>query len=127
MSGPTLGITLHFGDDTNARRRNLESRNAGIQQWDRANFLRRAFLWGSEMVSPNEMKFVNAIVAHFGGIGMDDSEPEVWIDRSPSERLQALEFLRQCVYDYAPSIDRMKKVLEVVDASGKVVMSWRGE
>ncbi|GDY10228.1 hypothetical protein LBMAG52_37160 [Planctomycetia bacterium] len=79
------------------------------------------------MVSPNEMKFVNAIVAHFGGIGMDDSEPEVWIDRSPSERLQALEFLRQCVYDYAPSIDRMKKVLEVVDASGKVVMSWRGE
>ncbi len=39
---------------------------------------------------------------------------EYWRTRTPEERLAALEFLRQVMYDYDPVTDRISRVLEVV-------------
>lgn len=37
-----------------------------------------------------------------------------WKSRTPEERLEALESLRQTVYGYDPAVTHMVKVLEVV-------------
>jgi len=38
-----------------------------------------------------------------------------WRNRSPEDRLAALEFLRQVMYGYDPASDRIQKVLEVIE------------
>jgi hypothetical protein len=40
-------------------------------------------------------------------------EKAFWQSRSPLERLEALEFLRQVVYGYDPLTTRLQRVLEV--------------
>ena len=44
-------------------------------------------------------------------------EKEFWLSKTPAERLQALEFLRQIVYGYDPSSARLQRVLEIADLS----------
>ena len=43
----------------------------------------------------------------------DDSR-EYWLSKSPQERIQAIEFLRQIMYGYDPSTTRLQRVFEVV-------------
>lgn len=43
----------------------------------------------------------------------DDDARRYWLARTPDERLSALEYLRQVMYDYDPVTDRVEKVLEV--------------
>ena len=38
-----------------------------------------------------------------------------WHSRSPQERLEALEKMRQLNYDYDPVADRLQRILEVVE------------
>lgn len=46
---------------------------------------------------------------------LDDGEARrYWRERTPEERLAALEFLRQVMYGYDPTTERLQKVLEVV-------------
>ena len=40
-----------------------------------------------------------------------------WHSRTPEERLQAVEFLRQLNYGYDPSAERLQRVFEVVQRS----------
>lgn len=42
------------------------------------------------------------------------NDKEYWLSKTPQERMQALEMMRQINYGYAPAIDRMEKVLEIV-------------
>jgi hypothetical protein len=44
----------------------------------------------------------------------DDDARAYWRSRTPLERLEALEFLRQVMYGYDPVADRLQRVLEVV-------------
>jgi hypothetical protein len=37
-----------------------------------------------------------------------------WQSKTPEERLEALESLRQTVYGYDPAVTHMEKVLEVI-------------
>jgi hypothetical protein len=39
-----------------------------------------------------------------------------WLTRTPAERLEALELLRQIHYGYDPVTARVKRVMEVVEA-----------
>jgi hypothetical protein len=55
-----------------------------------------------------------------------------WQQRSPMERLEALEFLRQVMYGYDPATARLERVLTVVplrtpssDSSGGAFTSCR--
>jgi hypothetical protein len=38
-----------------------------------------------------------------------------WLTRTPTERAQAVEFLRQMNYGYDPATTRLQRVLEVVE------------
>jgi hypothetical protein len=40
-------------------------------------------------------------------------EREYWLAKSPEERLEALELMRQIVYGYDPATARLQRVLEV--------------
>ncbi|MCF6285568.1 MAG: DUF3450 domain-containing protein [Candidatus Hydrogenedentes bacterium] len=44
-----------------------------------------------------------------------DDDLAYWLSRSPQERLAAIEFLRQMMYDYDPATERMERVLEIDD------------
>jgi hypothetical protein len=40
-------------------------------------------------------------------------EKAYWLSKTPTERLQAAELMRQIVYGYDPSTTRLQRVLEV--------------
>ena len=42
------------------------------------------------------------------------NDKEYWLSKTPQERLQALEMMRQINYGYDPTTARMEKVLEIV-------------
>jgi hypothetical protein len=37
-----------------------------------------------------------------------------WMSKTPEERFEALEYLRQLAYGYDPAIERLQRVIEVV-------------
>jgi hypothetical protein len=47
----------------------------------------------------------------------DEEDRAYWHSRSPQERLEALEIMRQLNYDYDPATDRIQRTLEVVEQS----------
>ncbi len=42
------------------------------------------------------------------------NDREYWMSKSPEERWEALELLRQRFYQYDPIADRLQRVIEVV-------------
>ena len=42
-------------------------------------------------------------------------DPAHWRARSPAERLEALETMRQILYGYDPATARLQRVLEITD------------
>ena len=45
----------------------------------------------------------------------DEEDRAYWHSRSPQERLEALEKMRQLNYDYDPAADRIQRTLEVAE------------
>jgi hypothetical protein len=45
----------------------------------------------------------------------ESDEKAYWNSRTPEERLQALELMRQSAYGYDPATARLQRVLEVVE------------
>ena len=50
--------------------------------------------------------------------GLHDAsdERDFWLSKTPSERLAALELMRQVIYGYDPSTTRLQRVLSVVES-----------
>ncbi|MFQ5707376.1 MAG: hypothetical protein ACE5HO_08025 [bacterium] len=47
---------------------------------------------------------------------LDESdEREYWISKTPHERLQALEFMRQSIYGYDQTTTRLQRFFEVAE------------
>jgi hypothetical protein len=46
-------------------------------------------------------------------------EKSYWLSRTPSERLEVVELMRQIIYGYDPSATRLQRVLEVTQRSSK--------
>jgi len=48
---------------------------------------------------------------------LDDRESErrYWRAKSPQERMQALELMRQIIYGYDPATTRLQRVFEVIE------------
>lgn len=44
-------------------------------------------------------------------------EKAYWLSKTPDERLQAAELMRQIVYGYDPSTTRLQRILEVAQRS----------
>lgn len=45
----------------------------------------------------------------------DSDEMEYWLSKTPYERLDALETLRQIFYGYDPTTTRLQRILEVAE------------
>jgi hypothetical protein len=45
----------------------------------------------------------------------ESDEREYWRAKSPTERMEALELMRQIVYGYDPATTRLQRILEVVE------------
>ncbi len=45
----------------------------------------------------------------------ESDEKSYWLSRSPHERLQALELMRQTLYGYDPATARLQRVLEIAE------------
>ncbi len=50
-----------------------------------------------------------------GSMNDDREEVEYWRARTPEERMEALELMRQIIYGYDPATTRLQRVLEVVE------------
>ncbi len=44
-------------------------------------------------------------------------EKSYWLSKSPYERLEAVELMRQIIYGYDPSVTRLQRVLEITRRS----------
>jgi hypothetical protein len=45
----------------------------------------------------------------------DEDEMEYWLSKTPYERLEALETLRQIFYGYNPFTERLQRVFEITE------------
>jgi hypothetical protein len=45
----------------------------------------------------------------------DTNERNFWRQKSPAERMEALELMRQIIYGYDPATTRLQRVLEIVE------------
>jgi hypothetical protein len=52
--------------------------------------------------------------AFSAGSAFDKSDDKsYWLSKTPAERLQAVELMRQIIYGYDPSATRLQRVLEI--------------
>lgn len=52
-----------------------------------------------------------------GSLLEPSDERAYWLSKTPYERLQAAELMRQVVYGYDPSTTRLQRVLEIAQRS----------
>jgi hypothetical protein len=45
----------------------------------------------------------------------ESDERQYWLTKSPYERLRALELMRQIIYGYDPSTERLQRFFEVAE------------
>ena len=66
-------------------------------------------------MNKNTKLFARVDRTAFSVASLTDSsdEKEYWISKTPQERLQALELMRQIMYGYDPSSSRLQRVFEV--------------
>jgi hypothetical protein len=50
-----------------------------------------------------------------GSLKDEREELEYWRAKSPEERMEALELMRQIIYGYDPATTRLQRVFEVVE------------
>jgi hypothetical protein len=50
-----------------------------------------------------------------GSLDDDREEVEYWRARTPEERMEALELMRQIIYGYDPATTRLQRVFEVAE------------
>ena len=48
-------------------------------------------------------------------LGEEPSDLAYWLSKTPQERLEALELLRQTMYGYDPATARLQRVLDVTE------------
>lgn len=44
-----------------------------------------------------------------------DNDIEYWLSRTPEERILAVEFLRQLIFNYDPATERLQRVFETAE------------
>jgi hypothetical protein len=58
---------------------------------------------------------VNKSVFSIASLHDEPDEKAYWLSKTPLERLEALELMRQIIYGYDPSSARLQRVLEVAE------------
>jgi len=52
-----------------------------------------------------------------GSLFDKSDEKSYWLSKTPYERLEAVELMRQIIYGYDPSVTRLQRVLEITQRS----------
>jgi hypothetical protein len=50
-----------------------------------------------------------------GSLDDEADDREYWRAKSPAERMEALELMRQIIYGYDPATTRLQRVLEIAE------------
>lgn len=66
------------------------------------------------------MSIVNTLrmdktVVSIGALSEQGDEREYWASKTPAERLQAVEFMRQVMYGYDPDTARLQRVFTIAE------------
>ncbi len=56
---------------------------------------------------------IDKTIVSFAKLTDDSNERKYWLSKTPGERLEALEFMRQVMYDYNPVTDRVQRTIEI--------------
>jgi hypothetical protein len=70
----------------------------------------------SSEMNPDSLK-VDRAAFSIASLPDETDEKKYWLSKTPYERLEALEWMRQVIYGYSPSTTRLQRVLTIV---GKV-------
>jgi hypothetical protein len=54
-------------------------------------------------------------VLTIGSLADEGNDKAFWLSKTPDERMEALELLRQTIYGYDPATARVERVLTIVD------------
>ena len=86
------------------------------------SLLARIILWYTSIMlnrtGPSEMNTADSLKVDraafsIASLSEETDEKEYWLSKTPYERLEALEWMRQVVYGYSPSTTRLQRVLTI--------------
>ena len=66
------------------------------------------------LISESEEPKVDRTAFSVAKLTDPSDEPAYWASKTPEERLEALEIMRQFIYGYDPITERLQRVFEVV-------------
>jgi hypothetical protein len=66
------------------------------------------------MEVPDRFRLDRSVV-EIGAIRDRPNDRAYWLSKTPAERWEALELLRQIAYGYDPATERLQRVLEIVE------------
>jgi hypothetical protein len=69
----------------------------------------------SPMSSQEKNYKLDKSVISIANLGDASDDRQFWLTKTPAERFEALELLRQVFYGYDPATARLQRILEVVD------------
>ena len=49
-----------------------------------------------------------------GSVSDKSDDKSYWLSKTPAERIEAVELMRQIIYGYDPSTTRLQRILEIV-------------
>lgn len=58
---------------------------------------------------------LNKSAISFGSLHDGGNEQAYWLSKTPLERLEALEYMRQILYGYDPDTVRLERVIEIIE------------
>ena len=66
-------------------------------------------------MSGSSFKFDKAVISIGTREELEAAERAYWLSKTPLERLEATELMRQINYGYNPLTDRVQRILRIVD------------
>jgi hypothetical protein len=48
--------------------------------------------------------------------GEEGNEKAYWLSKTPQERIQALEYMRQVIYGYDPATESLQRVYSIIES-----------
>jgi predicted RNase H-like HicB family nuclease len=68
-----------------------------------------------KMTNDSELPQMDKTAFSVASLFDEPDDKAYWLSKTPHERLQALELMRQIIYGYDPSSERLQRVLEVAE------------
>ncbi|MDE0634608.1 MAG: hypothetical protein OXI43_01970 [Candidatus Poribacteria bacterium] len=80
----------------------------------------------SNLLNPNSSK-MDKTAFSVTTLSEKSGDKEYWLSKTPQERLEALELMRQINYGYDPTTARLQRVLEIVELPSDYMRQTNGK